>query len=87
CTSASFSSKNENFADLVQPWMNTMVHGLSMFVHAWIIDDPEDLRSVSQRSVDGIFTGRPDVGIKNFKSAPDVPQTVSLDEILKAYGW
>ena len=47
--------------DSMPEWLVPMAHTWCLAVHPYAVDDPEDMKSLLGRRVDGIFTNRPDV--------------------------
>ena len=67
--------------DLIKPWMDSFTHGVGLCLHVYTIDNLVDYQMVQARRVDGVFTNRPDVGLKFFNKQ----MTTAVPDILRSY--
>ncbi|MBF0443358.1 MAG: glycerophosphodiester phosphodiesterase, partial [Oligoflexales bacterium] len=86
-TGPSMDVKSGEFSNLVLPWMNDMTHELSLYIHAWTIDEMEEIHATRLLGIEGIFTNRADVAIRYFKKNDKLTSTATKEEIFRRYGF
>ena len=67
--------------DLIKPWMDSFTQSVGLCLHVYTIDSVVDYQMVQARGVDGVFTNRPDVGLKFFNKQ----MSTTVPDILRSY--
>ena len=73
----------ESYFDLLLPWMNQFTHETGMCIHAYSLDEIEDLEMAKEKGVDGVITNRPEVALDFFGRT----STNSIEAISRQYGF
>lgn len=76
-------SRQFSYMDLAEPWMVEMSHSKGLIMHAYTLDEPEDLIRYRERGLSGFFTNRPDVA----RAALLGKETADIDALLKSLGY